>query len=107
MIKTKHDKFLEAVDTVCLNCVEDTINNPGVCENCAVRKTCDALKMQRYYVTYRVDARYLVEVEAENIEEAKRKAESKWYSADFGVAEDIGGEQTIIEDEDGNILWEV
>ena len=29
----------------------------------------------KYYVTYRIDARYVTEVEAENLEEAKKEAE--------------------------------
>ena len=37
-------KILDAVDTVCLNCVEDTLNNPNVCEGCPVRKMCDSLE---------------------------------------------------------------
>lgn len=36
--------FLDAVNTVCMNCVEDTLNNEGICENCPVRHTVDATK---------------------------------------------------------------
>lgn len=60
----------------------------------------------KYYVTYKIDARYIAEVEAENIEEAKEKAEDKYLGADFGVAEDIDGEAIIIEDENGDYVWE-
>ena len=59
-----------------------------------------------YYVTYKIDARYIAKVEAENIEEAKKKAEGKFFDADFGAAEDIDGEAIIIEDQDGNYVWE-
>lgn len=60
----------------------------------------------KYYVTHRVEARYIVGVEADNIEEAKEKASSEFSDADFGVAEDIDGEPIIIEDENGNYVWE-
>lgn len=59
-----------------------------------------------FYVTYRIDARYVAEVHADNVEDAKREAQDSWESADFGEAEDIGGEPIIIEDEDGNYVWE-
>lgn len=62
--------------------------------------------MAKYWVTYKVEARYIAEVEADDIEEAKKKAESEYIDADFGVAEDIEGEPIIIEDEKGNYVWE-
>lgn len=60
----------------------------------------------KYYVTYRIDARYIAEVEADSLEEAKRKADEKWCDADFGAAQDIDGEPIIVEDENGNFVWE-
>ena len=39
-------------------------------------------------------------------EEAKKKADEEWCDADFGVAQDIDGEPTIVEDQDGNFVWE-
>jgi phosphomannomutase len=60
----------------------------------------------KYYVTYKIDARYVAEVEADNIKEALEKAESEYVDADFGVAQDIDGESIIIEDENGNFAWE-
>ena len=60
----------------------------------------------KYYVTYRVDARYVAEVEAESLEDAMKKAESEYIDADFGAAEDISGEAVIVEDENGNYIWE-
>ena len=60
----------------------------------------------KYYVTYKVEARYVAEVEADNLEEAMEKAESEYIDADFGVAKDIEGEKIIIEDENGNYVWE-
>ena len=60
----------------------------------------------KYYVTYRIDARYLAEVEANSIEEALRKAESEYMDADFGEACDIEGEAIIVNDENDNYIWE-
>ena len=60
----------------------------------------------KYYVTYKIDARCVVEVDADNVEEAKKKAESKYLDADFGAAEDINGEAIIVEDEKGDYVWE-
>lgn len=59
-----------------------------------------------YYVTYKVEARYIAKVEANNIKEALDKANNKYIDADFGEAEDIDGEAIIIEDENGNYVWE-
>lgn len=60
----------------------------------------------KYYVTSKIEARYIAEVEAESLEEAMEKAESEYIDADFGVAEDIEGEKIIVEDENGNYVWE-
>lgn len=60
----------------------------------------------KYYVTYKIDARYITEVEAESLKEAKEKAENNFMDADFGVAKDIDGEAIIVEDENGNYVWE-
>ena len=60
----------------------------------------------KFYVTYKVEGRYVAEVEASSIEEAKIKSTSNFIDADFGVLSDIEGEDIIIEDEEGNYLWE-
>lgn len=60
----------------------------------------------KYYVTYRIDARYVTEVEADSLEEAKKKADEEWCDADFGASQDIDGEPIIVEDQDGNFVWE-
>lgn len=60
----------------------------------------------KYYVTYKIDARYIAEVEADNIEEAKKKADGKFLDANFGEAEDIDGEAIIVEDNNGDYVWE-
>ena len=61
----------------------------------------------KYYVTYRIDARYIAEVDANSLEEAFEKADDEYCEADFGVAEEIVGEEIIlIEDEQGNFIYE-
>lgn len=63
--------------------------------------------MSEMYVTMRVDARYTVKVNAESAEEARKKAEEAFFDADFGEAHDIEGEPVMVEDSDGNYLWEM
>lgn len=60
----------------------------------------------RYWVTFRVDARYIAEVEAADPKSAMQEAEWKFQEADFGEAEDITGEPVMVEDIDGNYVWE-
>ena len=35
----KEKEILDAVDVICLNCVEDTLSDENICSNCPVRKT--------------------------------------------------------------------
>lgn len=42
-MKSEEDKILYAIDVVCLNCVEDTLNDDMVCKKCSVRKLADSL----------------------------------------------------------------
>lgn len=60
----------------------------------------------KYYVTYKVEARYIAEVEADNLTEARKKASEEFCNADFGDAEDIDGEDIMVEDEGGDYIWE-
>lgn len=59
----------------------------------------------KYYVTIKVDACFVAEVEAENPCDARAKAGDVFSNADFGAATDIEGEAIIVEDENGDILW--
>lgn len=60
-----------------------------------------------YYVTMRVEGRFVAEVFAKNgISEAKELAVEKYTEADFGPLEDIDGDCVKVEDADGNYLWE-
>lgn len=60
----------------------------------------------RYYVTYKIDAKYEAFVDAETIEEAKEKAKEKYWNANFGECHHIKGERIYVEDENGNIFRE-
>ena len=40
-------EILEAIDIVCLNCVEDTLTDNSCCENCPVRKTYNSLTKEK------------------------------------------------------------
>ena len=53
---------------------------------------------QKYWVTFKVDARYTAEVAASNYEEAIKKAEEKYLDADFGEIEVVSGEPVAVED---------
>ena len=59
-----------------------------------------------FYITYKIEARFIAAVDAESLEEAMEAAEGRYHDADFGEAEDIEGEPIIAEDEDGNFVWE-
>lgn len=63
-------------------------------------------RMNTYYVKFKIDAQYIAEVEANSIDEAIRLSKEKFCDADFGMAEDIDGNPIIVEDEDGNFIWE-
>ena len=60
----------------------------------------------KYYVTYRIDARYVAVVDADSLNEALEKAEQEYYDADFGEAQDIDGKAIVVEDKNGNYIWE-
>ena len=59
-----------------------------------------------YWVTIKVDGRYVTQVVATSADEAKGLAESKFADADLGPLEVIGSECIIIEDDKGNYVWE-
>lgn len=41
--KEETKKITDAIDVVCLNCIEDTINSSEVCCRCPVRKLSESL----------------------------------------------------------------
>ena len=62
--------------------------------------------MPKFYVNFRMTSRYIVEIEADNIEAAKKEAEHMFSEADFGEAPDIDGDVIYIENENGDRLSE-
>lgn len=63
-------------------------------------------KKQHYYVTMKVEGRFIAKVFAENIKKAKNLATSQYMDADFGKLRDIDGDCIMVEDVNGNYLWE-
>lgn len=61
---------------------------------------------QTYYVTYKVDGRYVAKVRAASVDDAKKLAETAYCNADFGEATDIDGQPIIIENDSGEYVWE-
>lgn len=59
-----------------------------------------------YWVTMRIEGRYVVGVHADNIEDARIKATEEYWVADFGELEVVDGEEIIIEDSNGDFVWE-
>ena len=60
-----------------------------------------------YYVTYKIDARYVTEVRSvKDIEKIIDAADANYIDCNIGDFSDIDGEPIIIEDKDGNFIWE-
>lgn len=60
-----------------------------------------------YFVTIKVDARFVAKVWAKDIEEAKKKAASECENAEPYELEYVDAGCVMVEDKDGNYLWEV
>lgn len=61
---------------------------------------------QEYYVTMKVEGRFIAKVLAETVKEAKELAISEYENADFGKLEDIDGDCITVENAHGDFLWE-
>ena len=59
--------------------------------------------MEKYKVTMKVEGYFNVEVEAENVDQARRTAIDKYYGADFGQLKDPDAKIVVVEDEDN--IW--
>ena len=59
--------------------------------------------MEKYKVTMNVDGYFEVEVEAENVDQARRSAIDKYCDADFGQLKDPDAKIVVVEDEDN--IW--
>ena len=60
----------------------------------------------QYYMTYAIDGRLTVAVNKDEIEAAKDAAEAEYMDADLNRMETIDARLVIIEDAEGNIVWE-
>lgn len=61
----------------------------------------------KYYVDLMITGRYVAEVEANSVEEAKELAKEKYEDADVGDLQDVGEygfEYGTIEDENGKLI---
>ena len=59
--------------------------------------------MDKYKVTMKVEGYFEAEVEAENVDQARRTAIDKYYGADFGQLKDPDAKIVVVEDEDN--IW--
>lgn len=59
-----------------------------------------------YWVTIKVDGRYVTQVMATSVDEAKGLAESRFADVNLDPLEVVGSECIIIEDDKGNYVWE-
>lgn len=59
-----------------------------------------------YWVTIKVDGRYVTQVMATSVDEAKGLAESRFADVNLDPLEVVGSECIIIEDAKGNFVWE-
>lgn len=59
--------------------------------------------MDKYKVTMKVEGYFNVEVDAENVDQARRTAIDKYYGADFGQLKDPDAKIVVVEDEDN--IW--
>lgn len=62
--------------------------------------------MKNFYVTFAIDGRYTVCVQADNLEQAKHEATLDFEAEDFGKMEFVDSKLTIVEDENGNYIYE-
>ena len=61
---------------------------------------------QTYWVTRKVNARVIIKVEAENVEEALEKSEEEMMNFEFNDLDEIVDDYPIIvEDDKGNFVW--
>ena len=59
--------------------------------------------MEKYKVTMKVEGYFEVEVDAENVDQARQTAIDKYYGADFGQLKDSDAKIVVVEDEDN--IW--
>lgn len=60
---------------------------------------------RQYYVTIKVEGRYVAFVEADSVEEARKLGLSEFETANLNEMEVVDSEDVIVED-DNYIIWE-
>ncbi len=60
----------------------------------------------RYWVTFKIEGRYVAVVDADSVEEAINEAHDEYIDADFGPLQDIDAEPIIAQDENDYFVWE-
>lgn len=73
-------------------------------ENYTLQETTEGLN--HYWVTMKIEGRFISDVWAENPDKACVKAEELHMDADYGSLEDIEAECIIVENEHGDFVWE-
>ena len=63
-------------------------------------------RMQDYYVTFAIDGRYTVKVEGNCLDAAKDNAQTFFEAENFGELEFVDSKIIIVEDEQGNFVYE-
>ena len=63
-------------------------------------------KMQDYYVTFAIDGRYTVNVEANCLDASKENAQTFFEAENFGPLDFVDSKIISVEDEQGNIVYE-
>lgn len=60
----------------------------------------------RYYVTMQIEGRYTACVDADSVDDARAEAFLDYCDADFGDLEIVHREDIIVENENGDFVWE-
>lgn len=61
---------------------------------------------KRYYVTLKVDARYVAAVEGNSVDDAINKAKCEFVDCDLNSSEVVGSKVVVVKDESDNIVYE-
>jgi hypothetical protein len=69
-------------------------------------KTNEKANNKEYFVTFRIDGRFVAKVTATDLETAKKEAIEYYQDADFGVLECVDSDIVVVEDEQGNYVYE-
>ena len=59
-----------------------------------------------YYITFKVEGRYVAPVEADSLEQAKKLGEQEMWVANLNEMDFVETELVMVEDEKGDYLYE-